>query len=485
MEAGFRPRGDYRLTDPAIIDTHTSNSPSKHANDPTSTSKQPVTVLGAGPAGALMSILFAARGHRVTALERLPDLRHTKNMAGRSINLALADRGIHALKVAGVFKSIEPLMVPMRGRMLHDEGGQQSFLPYGSGPHEVIYSISRSRLTAALLDFAERERHVELRFRQNCISVDRKERSLSMQDIPTGRLYPLPLHRVIGADGAGSVLRHFLAEDTGSTSIDEMHSHGYKELVIASGANGEFRLEPNALHVWPRGQFMLIALPNQDGSFTATLFMPHDGPESFTGLTTDASIIAFFRRYFSDALPLIADLAEQFATHPTGTIGTVNCDRWTRGEELVLIGDAAHAIVPFHGQGMNCAFEDCIALDALTATESWGIACLEFQTRRKPNCDAIATMALENYIEMRDTVRDPRFQLQKALSLELERRHPRFIPRYSMVMFHHEIPYATALARGRIQADILMELTRDAESLAAIDYARADRLIEARLPPLG
>ncbi len=479
------------MTDPA---TSLAHSPSSAANNssPSSESKQPlskqpkqsVTVLGAGPAGALMSILLAARGHRVTVLERLPDLRHAKNGAGRSINLALADRGIHALKSAGVFQCIEPLLIPMRGRMLHDEGGQQSFLKYGNEPHEVIHSISRTRLTAALLDFAERERHVELRFRQNCISVDRIERTLSMQDIPTGKLYPIPLHRVVGADGAGSILRRFLVEAADAKASDEMHSHGYKELTIAAGASGEFKLDPNALHVWPRGEFMLIALPNQDGSFTATLFLPHDGPESLSALTTPAEIVGFFRRYFPDALDVITDLPEQFATHPTGSIGTVRVDRWTYGAELVLIGDAAHAIVPFHGQGMNCAFEDCIALDELLATNGWEIGCSEFERHRKPNGDAIATMALENYLEMRDTVRNAKFQLQKALSLELEKRHPRFIPRYSMVMFHHEIPYSTALERGRIQAEILTELTRDVDSLAAIDYAYAARLIEARLPPL-
>jgi kynurenine 3-monooxygenase len=447
--------------------------------------EQTITVLGAGPAGALMSILLAARGNRVTALERLPDLRHAKNVASRSINLALADRGMHALQRAGVFPAIEPLLVPMRGRMLHDEQGQQSFVPYGREPHEASYSISRSRLTAALLDFAERERQVEFRFRQTCISVDPKERTLCMQDIPTGKLYALPLTHVIGADGAGSVMRRFLVETAGANCSEDMLTHGYKELAIAAGPNGEFRFEPNALHIWPRGEFMLIALPNQDGSFTATLFLPHDGPESFATLTSSSQIVVFFERYFSDTLELITDLPRQFIAHPTGSMGTVRCDRWTQNDELILIGDAAHAIVPFHGQGMNCAFEDCIELDELLAsTQNWSSAGTEFQTRRKPNSEAIADMALENYVEMRDTVRDPTFQLQKLLSLELERRFPKFIPRYSMVMFHHEIPYATAIARGRVQNEILVELTRNAQTLDAIDFSHAARLIEARLTAL-
>jgi kynurenine 3-monooxygenase len=370
----------------------------------------------------------------------------------------------------------------MRGRMLHDEHGRQSLSPYGHGAHEVIYSISRARLTSALLDFAERERAVEFRFRQTCISVDRKEQTLSMQDIPTGKLYPLPLKRVIGADGAGSILRRFLVETGQSRCHEDMHTHGYKELVIPAGRNGEFLLDPNALHVWPRGEFMLIALPNQDGSFTATLFLPLDGATSFSALSTPTVVNSFIRTYFPDAFELIPDLNAQFAVHPTGSMGTVRCDGWTQDGELVLIGDAAHAIVPFHGQGMNCAFEDCVELDALLSKQDWGSACAEFERRRKPNCDAIAEMALENYIEMRDTVRNPKFHLQKALSFELEQRFPKFIPRYSMVMFHHEIPYAEAYKRGRIQSAVLHELTQDAETLDDVDFHRAAHLIESRLP---
>jgi kynurenine 3-monooxygenase len=456
-----------------------------HSSLPSGVPNPIVTVLGAGPAGALSSILLAARGYRVTALERLPDLRHSKIAAGRSINLALADRGIHALKVAGVFPSIEPLLIPMRGRMLHDDQGRQSMLRYGAEPHEVIYSISRARLTGALLDFAEREHNVEFHFRQNCISVDPKQRALCMQDIPTGKLYPLPLKQIVGADGAGSVLRKFLVEAEMATSTEEMHTHGYKELTIAAGPNGEHRIDRNALHVWPRGEFMLIALPNLDGSFTATLFLPLDGPDSFATLGASEQLSAFFGRYFPDTLQLIDGLPEQFALRPTGSMGTVRCDRWSCGDELVLIGDAAHAIVPFHGQGMNCAFEDCVELDTLLASRGWEQACLEFARRRKPNCDAIAAMALDNYVTMRDTVRNPKFQLQSTLSFELERRFPNFVPQYSMVTFHHEISYAEAYKRGRIQAEILNDLTRDALSLDTIDYGRAEQLITTRLPALN
>jgi kynurenine 3-monooxygenase len=446
-----------------------------------------VTVLGAGPAGALISIMLAKRGYQVMAFERLPDLRHTRGIAGRSINLALADRGIHALKQAGIFPQIEPLLVPMRGRILHDESSHQTFLPYGRQPHEVIYSISRGGLTAALLDQAERMQHVEFRFRQTCISVDAAQHALCMQDIPTGNLYTRPLHQVIGADGAGSVLRRFLVDSTDAHSTEDMLSHGYKELTIAADSMGNYQLDANALHIWPRGDFMLIALPNTDGSFTVTLFLPHDGPLSFTALRSALQIRSFFDAQFPDASALLPDLEEQFTNHPTGSMGTVRLDRWTLDDKLVLIGDAAHAVVPFHGQGMNCAFEDCVVLDELLKdTANWSEACASFQRWRKPNSEAIADMALENYIEMRDTVRDPKFQLQKLLSLELERRHPkRFIPRYSMVMFHHEIPYAEAFARGQKQNAILTELTRFAASLDDVDFEYAAQLIDERLPEIS
>jgi kynurenine 3-monooxygenase len=445
------------------------------------------TVLGAGLAGTLMSILLAQRGLRVTTYERLPDLRRSTGVGGRSINLALADRGIHALKQAGLFAAIEPLLIPMRGRMLHDNQGQQNLRLYGHQPHEVIYSIARNQLTAALLDHAEREYNVEFKFRQTCISIDRTQRVLSMQDIPTGKLYGLPLNQIIGADGAGSVLRHFLVESANAQCSDDMLTHGYKELTIAAEHGNAQRLDRNALHVWPRGDFMLIALPNLDGSFTATLFLPHDGPQSFATLDSAAAIDGFFRSQFPDALALLPDLTKQFLLHPTGSMGTVRLNRWSLDGELVLIGDAAHAVVPFHGQGMNCAFEDCIQLDALLKSiPDWSTACREFQAQRKPNCDAIATMALENYVDMRDTVRDSKAQLQYELAFELERRFPqRFIPRYSMVMFHHEISYATALERGRTQNQILNELTLTCTSLSDVDYSRATQLVESRLPILA
>jgi kynurenine 3-monooxygenase len=443
------------------------------------------TVLGAGPAGTLMAIFLAQRGYRITLLERLPDQRRTPGIGGRSINLALADRGIHALRTAGVLDSLLPHMLPMRGRMLH-AAEKQTFLPYGQDEREVIYSVARAKLNETLLDHAERKHGIDLRFRQTCISVDNKLQALSMQDLSSGRVYTLPMKRVIGADGAGSVLRRFMMEHADSQCSEDLLAHGYKELTIAADAAGKHRLAADALHIWPRGEYMLIALPNTDGTFTATIFLPYEGAPSFSSLNADGAVEAFFQAQFPDVLALIPDLARQFAIHPTGLLGTVRCDRWTLDDRLALIGDAAHAIVPFHGQGMNCALEDCVELDALLgAGHDWSTACGEYERRRKPNADAIADMALENYVEMRDTVRDPQFQLQKHLSLELERRFPKhFIPRYSMVMFHHEIPYATAFARGKTQQMILQQLTANVERIEDIDYQAATQLIESTLPAI-
>lgn len=443
-----------------------------------------VTIAGAGLAGSLMAILLARRQVPVHVFERRPDLRRHTLSAGRSINLALAQRGIYPLRTAGVYDAVQPLLIPMPGRMLHDAAGNVRFVTYGQRENEKIYSVSRPGLNRVLLDQAAAHANVNLHFETECTDVDAMARTLSLQ----GPLQSPERHRfdaLIGADGAGSMVRQALAA-TGRTMTDvEFLPHGYKELTLPAGADGRHQLEPHALHVWPRGGFMLIALPNLDGTFTVTLFLPFAGAESFDSLSDDTRILDFFARHFADALKLMPNLTAEFREHPTGKLATVRTRGWSSAHCL-LLGDAAHAIVPFHGQGMNCAFEDCIELDTLLNALPFSEACIEFERRRKPNTDALAAMALENYVEMRDTVREPKFLLHKELAFELERRFPqRFIPRYSMVMFHHEIPYAEAYARGRIQTDILVELTRDTTQLAEVDMQRAGALVEARLPPLA
>lgn len=466
-----------------------------------------VTLIGAGLAGSLLGILLARRGHRVRIYERLPDLRREQISAGRSINLALAARGIRALELANVMDAVRPLLIPLPGRMLHDPDGRQTFIAYGQRPEEVIYSVSRPGLNRVLLDAAEAA-GVELHFKQSLLTANFAERQLTLIDESNGAKQEVPMRRVVGTDGAGSVLRRSFVSQLGVPCSEDLLEHGYKELTLPAGPNGQHQLDPNALHLWPRGGFMLIALPNTDGSFTVTLFLAYRAPPpqssarrptevpvghrgktpdiSFATLTSADRVNAFFAEYFPDAYALMPSLAQEFFEHPTGVMGTVRCSQWSAGEDMLLLGDAAHAITPFHGQGMNCALEDCVTLDRLFDTAgSWSRALADFDRLRRPDTDAIATMAIENYQEMRDTVRAPKFQLEKALSLELERRFPdRFVPRYSMVMFHHDIPYSVALSRGQIQAAILDDLTTTATSLADIDYDRAAASITQQLPAL-
>jgi kynurenine 3-monooxygenase len=447
--------------------------------------REPVTIVGAGLAGTLLATLLAKRGHTVRIFERMPDMRTTLTATGRSINLALAARGIRALELAGVMDQVRPLLIPMPGRMLHSIDGSLSFVPYGQREHEVSYSVSRPGLNRILLDAAERA-GVEISFRSAAVGADFRHHCLVMRDEASGLLEEHSMERVIAADGAGSVLRRALVSELEVPCSEELLKHGYKELRLPPGPGGTHQIQRQALHVWPRGGFMLIALPNLDGSFTVTLFLPHQGEESFATLLQPARIATFFRRHFPDVCELLPALTEEFLQHPTGIMGTVRCARWSVENRVLLIGDAAHAITPFHGQGMNCAFEDCRELLGLLEGEpDWASAFQRFEQQRRPHTDAIADMAIENYLEMRDTVRDPKFQLQRTLSLELERRFPqRFVPRYSMVMFHDEIPYGVAMERGRIQNKILAQLTRNANALTGIDFQAAQRLIEERLPPI-
>lgn len=434
-----------------------------------------ITLVGAGLAGSLLAILLARRGHRVTLLERRLDPRRTGGSAGRSINLALANRGIAALEEVGVMDAVRPELIPMAGRMLHDDEGRLKLVPYGNKPHEVIYSVSRAGLNALLLDAAESTGKVSIRFGETVGGVDFAQRRVRPQETPYDVL--------IGTDGSASAVRAAILERTGGRLDEEPLGHGYKELSISPAPGGGFRMEKNALHIWPRGEYMLIALPNTDGSFTVTLFLPNEGEESFEALTSAHAVLALFERRFADAIPLMPRLTEDFFANPTGHLETIRCAPWSFEDHALVLGDAAHAIVPFHGQGMNAAFEDCSAFDRCLEDPDrpWNEVFAEFERIRRPNTDAIADMALENYVEMRSTVRETKFQLKKDLSFRLEERHPgRFIPRYSMVMFH-TIPYAEAQRRGAIQEEILDELTGRATSVDEVDFARADQLIAERL----
>jgi kynurenine 3-monooxygenase len=442
-----------------------------------------ISIVGAGPTGALLAILLQRRGLQVALYESRPDLREVRAESGRSINLALADRGINALKAAGVFDELGSALLPMRGRLIHHENGDAVFQPYGQRPNEVIYSVSRLRLNQALLDAAARRPGIDLHFHHRFESAEFTAATAQIRDLERGRVIAVPMQPLLATDGAGSLVRRQMSALESIQAHETDLEHGYKELSIPAGESGSFRMARDALHIWPRGGYMLIALPNDDGSFTATLFLPKRGPESFESLDDAAAIDEFLSHNFSDARRLMPDCISEFSSHPVGFLGTVSASPWHLGL-AALIGDSAHAMVPFHGQGMNCCFEDCIEFDACVARHSsWEAVFAEFYSLRKPQTDAIAAMALENYLEMREHVADPKFQLQQALSLELERRFPRqFIPRYSMVMFHHEIPYRTAQLRGITQAEILADLTKGAASaLSDIDFERAQREIRARL----
>ena len=415
-----------------------------------------VLVVGAGPVGTLLAILLARDGHQVRVLERRADPRSRSGERGRSINLALAARGLLALERAGVLARVRPDMVEMRGRRLHDHAGNGPLLPYGQHAGEVIHAISRTRLNTALIEAAAELPSIELRFGQRGINVDPRLGVVQWRCEQDATLHDAAARLVIGADGAGSALRNAMHERGLLQAREAALAHDYKELQIPATSTGNWALEAHALHVWPRGGFMLIALPNPDRSFTATLFLPARGTSGFDLLASAAQARAFFAAQFPDALALIPDFDTQFMQHPQGQLATLYCWPW-HVQRALLIGDAAHAIVPFHGQGLNCGFEDCgLLADLLARNEDPEIACAEFERSRRPNTDAIAAMAIENYQEMRATVLAPDFAVRKQLSLELEQRFPRrFIPRYSMVMFHAEIPYAEALRRGKLQESVV------------------------------
>jgi kynurenine 3-monooxygenase len=444
--------------------------------------REAVTIVGAGLAGALLAVLLRQRGHAVDLYERRADLRRADIPGGRSINLALAERGLHALRMAGVLDAVMAEAVLMRGRMVHDRDGGQTLQPYGVREGEVIWSVHRGRLNRTLLDAAEAA-GARLRFNARLESADLDAGALDFVDDRDDSRFRVQAGRVIGADGAGSALRAAMNRAGPLGERFAPLGHGYKEIHMTPAPDGGWRLEPNALHIWPRGGYMMIALPNADRSFTCTLFLANSEADAalpaFDRLTDDASVRTLFERDFADLIPHAPDYLDQFRHNPTGLLGTLYLDRWHHADRAVLVGDAAHAIVPFHGQGMNCAFEDCAALiealDAAGGEPDWTALFARFQAERKPNADAIARMALENYVEMRDKVADPRWLLRRALEQTLARRHPeRFLPRYSMVMFTR-LPYVEALARGERQQAVLERAIEGLESLAQVDLAAVER----------
>ena len=445
--------------------------------------KKHITIIGAGLTGALLGLRLGQRGYKVDLFERRPQTRENTGDSGRSINLALSRRGIDALKMVGMMEAVTPLLIPMKGRMLHMEDGSEKFSPYGQRDDEVIYSVSRRDLNRLMVARAVEAPDVNVVFEKKCTAIDFESSQLTLEDVGTGKSQEKGFELLVGCDGAGSKVRRSLMEQIGGQSTSDFLDHDYKELEIPAGAGGTWQLEKEGLHIWPRGEFMLIALPNLDGSFTVTLFLPKQGTPSFESLADEQSVDAFFKKTFPTARALMPDLVEDFFGNPTGRLGTVRCQPWHLEDQCLLLGDAAHAIVPFHGQGMNCAFEDCVVLDRLLDKwgGDWGKVNPELTTSRKPDAHAIAQMAIENYTTMRSTVTDPKYGLKKAIGFELERRLPElFIPRYSMVMFH-DMPYSEAFEKGEIQRSILDELVKGIDSVDDVNWKQAEVMVSDSL----
>lgn len=416
----------------------------------------PMVIIGAGQAGATLAIYLARQGHDVTMYESRPDLRRTDIDAGRSINLALATRGIVPLIDVGVIESVDAITIPMRGRMVHVDGDPTPDMqPYGSQPHEVIHSVSRSDLNAILLEAAEATGKVTIEFDVAVSTIDFDNSTIVFEN---GRTEPFGV--VFGADGAGSRVRKAMGEHGACEFATEWLDHDYKELTLPPNEDGAHRIDPNALHIWPKGEFMLIALANPEGDFTVTLFAPKT---TFRDLDSPQAVEDFFAAEFAEFAAMVPDVVTQFFDNPTGRLGTLRATGWHLDDRAVLVGDAAHAIVPFHGQGMNAALESVRSLDRhmRESTDDWKTAFANYTAERTPDAKAIADMALGNYLEMRSGVVDPDYLSKRELALELEQRHPKHLsPRYNMVMFS-TMPYAEAQRRATVQNEIITAAIAD------------------------
>lgn len=444
-----------------------------------------ITLIGAGLVGSLLSIYLARRGYRVEILERRSDMRREEISAGRSINLALSTRGIRALEKVGLAEVVLCRAIAMRGRGVHLTDGGYGVQPYGQNDSECIYSISRSDLNQALMSAAEMTGRVRIQFNQRVTSVDLESREIEVEG-PGPSKERRHAAVLIGTDGSASALRSAMERRLGFESTTTTLEHGYKELTLPAAADGGFQLDKHALHIWPRATYMLIALPNFDGSFTCTLFLPFEGQESFAELRTPDQVKAFFKAHFPDVLPRFPKLTEEFFSHPTGKMITVKCAPWNVGGHALVLGDSAHAIVPFFGQGMNSGFEDCLVLDRAIETAGGDLqrAFVEFARARKPDTDAIADLALDNFVEMRDKVADAVFQFERKIERVLQREFPgEYLTRYQLVTFSH-VPYSVALRAGRIQQEILVRLGSGITDPERIDLQLAGELLRTKLSPV-
>ncbi len=442
--------------------------------------KEKILIVGAGLCGSLLALRMAQRGYQVLVYESRSDLRKSDISAGRSINLSLSDRGLKALRMVGVEKKARELCIPMRGRLMHDANSNIFESNYSGREGEHINSISRGNLNSLLLSEAESHQNVKIIFDTKCLEINIKTKIATFESKFSKEQFQVEANVIFGTDGAGSSLRKSYENQFPEFSVTQNFlTHGYKELEIPSDINGHHKISKDHLHIWPRGDYMLIALPNRDGSFTVTLFLSYsEGEYNFDNLVSEKKIIEFFKKDFPDTLALIPDVLKEFENNPIGKLGTVKCYPWAYKGNTLLLGDSAHAIVPFYGQGMNASFEDVYVLDSvLNQFEgNWSIVFSEFQKQRKIDTDAIADLAIDNYYEMRDHVANPLFKEKRIVEMNLEKFFPKqYFSKYSLVTFNEHIGYHQAMTRGRAQDKVLLKMMENS-SYSSISESSEERM---------
>ena len=428
--------------------------------------KEKILIVGAGLCGSMLALRMAQRGYQVVVYESRSDLRKSDISAGRSINLALSNRGLKALRMAGIEEKARELCIPMKGRLMHDVASNTFESNYSGRQGEFINSISRGDLNGLLLTEAEKYSNVKIHFNTRCLEIDIETKIASFQSIDSEKQFTVQADVIFGTDGAGSSLRKSYEKQFPEFSVtQDFLTHGYKELEIPADINGNHIISKEHLHIWPRGDYMLIALPNMDGSFTVTLFLSYsEGLYNFDNLITEEKIIEFFKKDFPDTLSLIPDILKEFENNPTGKLGTIKCYPWSYKGNTLLLGDSSHAIVPFYGQGMNASFEDVYVFDnVLNQFEGdWSTVFSEFQKQRKIDTDAIADLAIDNYYEMRDHVANPLFKEKRIVEMNLEKYFPtEYFSKYSLVTFNEYIGYNEAMTKGRAQDKVLLKMAEN------------------------
>jgi len=434
--------------------------------------KEKILIVGAGLCGSLLALRMAQRGYQVEVYESRSDLRNSVISAGRSINLSLSDRGLKALRMAGLEKKARALCIPMKGRLMHDAASNTFESNYSGRQGECINSISRGNLNGLLLTEAEKYSNVNIHFNTKCLEIDIESKIVHFQSSDSKEQFTVQADVIFGTDGAGSSLRKSYEKQFPAFKVSqEFLTHGYKELEIPADKNGGHLISKEHLHIWPRGDYMLIALPNMDGSFTVTLFLSYsEGSYNFDNLITKEKIIEFFEKDFPDTLTLIPDVLKEFENNPTGKLGTVKCYPWAYKGNTLLLGDSSHAIVPFYGQGMNASFEDVFVFDSvLNQFEGdWATVFSEFQKQRKIDADAIADLAIDNYYEMRDHVANPLFKEKRIVEMGLEKFFPtEYFSKYSLVTFNEHIGYHEAMTKGRAQDKVLLKMVEESKFSAS------------------